>query len=274
MVLNPLFSQIANWILDYIPPKQKIIVNEKLVALQEKVRNIFNRDQNYKFEIRESKSSIRGFAKQYTIDGMEGIDAVSFFSKVQPHVISLLEKHGMHKINLVLTCTMERVDMKSGEVITNDAPFVSKIEIVLTGTDLSVLYKNATDKCLMSMANYQRKGSGWRLQSAVKLDINTATYKPLKNSSYIPLPPVLANKKAIINMINNDDQCFKWCVARALNPVDKNQERITKELQKQADALDWDKMVFPVTWHDIDIFEKQNEGIAVNVFRYEDMCIH
>ena len=29
-------------------------------------------------------------------------------------------------------------------------------------------------------------------------------------------------------MKNEDDECFKWSVTRALNPVDKNAERITK----------------------------------------------
>ena len=96
-----------------------------------------------------------------------------------------------------------------------------------------------------------------------------AIYKPLKGSSYIPLPPVLANKKAIINMKNEDDQCFKWCVARALNPTDKDQERITKELRIQAEKLNWNEIKFPVSLNDIDKFERQNAGISVNVFGYE-----
>ena len=57
-------------------------MNEKLEALKTKVNSLFNKLK--KFEIRESKSAIKGFAKQYTIDGMEGIDAVSFLNSVQP----------------------------------------------------------------------------------------------------------------------------------------------------------------------------------------------
>ena len=56
----------------------------------------------------------------------------------------------------------------------------------------------------------------------MKLDINIIAYSPLRGSSYIELPKELAVKKAIINMKNEDDQCFKWAVTRALNPVDKN----------------------------------------------------
>ena len=177
-------------------------MNEKLEALKTQVNAIYNNLK--KFEIRESKSAIKGFAKQYTIDGMEGIDALSFLNSVRPQVISQISGNRATKINLVLTCSMERVDMASGEVITVEVPFRSKTEVVLAATDVSDLYKNAGDKISEAMANFQSQGSNWRFKAVVKMDVNTAIYKPLKGSSYIPLPPVLANKKAIINMKNED----------------------------------------------------------------------
>src|SRR5271155_3115189 len=123
--------------------------------------------------------------------------------------------------------------------ITAEVPFVSKTEVVLAATDVGSLYKNARDKILETMANFQMGGSNWIFKAVVRLDVNTAIYKPLRGNSYIPLPPVLANKKAIINMQNQDDECFKWCVARVLNPVVKNEDRITKKLRIQAENLNW-----------------------------------
>src|SRR5271156_816226 len=258
------FNTFSNWFLSYISPEPKRIVNDKPEALQTKV----NTNKN-KFEIRESKSAIKGFAKQYTINGMEGIDPESFLDSVQPKVINLISGNRMTKINLVLTCTMERVDLNSGEVITGNFSFVSKTQVVLACTDVGDLYKNARDKILETIANFQMRGSNWRFLAVVKMDVNTAIYKPLKGKSYIQLPSVLANKKAIINMKNEDDQCFKWCVARALNPADKDQERITKILRKQAENLNWNEVKFPVNLNDIDKFERHNVGISVNVFGYD-----
>ena len=43
-------------------------------------------------------------------------------------------------------------------------------------------------------------------------------------SSWVPLPKILASKKAIINMKNTDNQCFKWCIARAFNPAQREIE--------------------------------------------------
>jgi len=102
----------------------------------------------------------------------------------------------------------------------------------------------------------------------VKLEINSFRYVPLKGKSYIPLPKELADKNAIINMKNEDDQCFKWAVTRALSPVDKNAERIDKTLRKQAERLKWDGIEFPVCSQDIGKFENSND-LSVNVFGYE-----
>jgi len=51
------------WLISYITPEPKRIVNEKLEALQTKDKTIFNKLKENKFQIRESNSSIKEFAK-------------------------------------------------------------------------------------------------------------------------------------------------------------------------------------------------------------------
>jgi len=125
------------------------------------------------------------------------------------------------------------------------------------------------------MACFQMKGSNWRFKTIEKLNINTVVYKPLRGNSYIHLPKVLADKKAIINMKNKDNECFKWCITRAPNPVDANDHstRITKELKKQAESINWNGITFPTTLREIDKFESNNNDISVNVFGYENLFI-
>ena len=81
------------------------------------------------------------------------------------------------------------------------------------------------------MATFQSMGSGWRLYSIIKLELHTTRYNPLKGETWIPLPKELANKKAIINMKNEDNKCFLWCVLRALNPREKDPQRIDKKVK-------------------------------------------
>src|SRR6218665_1018793 len=121
------------------------------------------------------------------------------------------------------------------------------------------------------IAAFKMRGSNWRFNQVVKLDINTVVYKPLKGSSYIPLPVELANKKAIINLKNHDDECFKWCIIKALNPVGSHPERITGELIEKAKAFNWRGIEFPVA-ADANIINKfERNSININVFGYEKM---
>ena len=73
----------------------------------------------------------------------------------------------------------------------------------------------------------------------MSLDLHTVKYEPFSGSSYIPLPAFLAAKKAIINRRNWDDECFKWAITRALNPVEKYSERIDKKLRERSKTLNW-----------------------------------
>ena len=104
---------------------------------------------------------------------------------------------------------MEKIDLKSGEVIAKEAAFHSKTEVNLEITDSSELFSKMKETVLESLAQIQRQGSNWRFHSVLNLDLHTVTYVPLGGSSYIPLPKFLAAKKAIINLKNEDDECFE-----------------------------------------------------------------
>ena len=64
-----------------------------------------------------------------------------------------------------------------------------------------------------------------------------------KGSSYIPLPQWLANKKAIINPHNEDQECFKWAVIAASRweEIDSHPERVSK-LKKFEKDFDWSEI--------------------------------
>ena len=111
-------NSFADWLINHrpIPSRVKKPINRKLEVLITKVNDIFKEINKQTFAIRENNSAIRGFTKQYTIDGVHRIDADTFLNVVRPKVTRLLDNNRQTKINLVLTCKMERVDMKSGRV--------------------------------------------------------------------------------------------------------------------------------------------------------------
>jgi len=264
-------NEFADWMLGYVPQSVKKPINERVETLKQQVSDIFKRWYTDRFEIRESATALDGTARQYTIDGREGYDPQSFMREVKSQVVD--NRNRQNKVYLAHNCVMEKPDMSTGEVVTAKPTFRSDVETIVDGTDVSEIYSVAVDKTMESMACFQMCGSNWRFRSVVKLNINTTVYRPLRGNSYIPLPKKLADKKAIINPKNEDDQCFKWAVTRALNPFDEHEERIDKNLRQRAEELKWDGIVFPVNLIDINKFEKSND-LSVHVFGYEKEYVY
>ena len=113
------------------------------------------------------------------------------------------------KVNLILSCMTEKVDLRSGEVIEKEAAFHSKTEVNLESANSNELLSKMKETGLESLAKLQRQGSNWRFRSVFSLNPHTVMNEPLGGSSYITLPKFLAAKKAIINLKNEDDECFK-----------------------------------------------------------------
>ena len=127
---------------------------------------------------------------------------------------------------------MEKVNLKSVEVMAKEAAFHSKTEVHLESTNSNELFSKMKETVLESLAKFQRQGSNWRFHSVLRLDLHTVKYDPLGGSSYIPLPTFRAAKKAIINLINEDDECFKWAITRALNSKGKTLNVLIEHYEK------------------------------------------
>ena len=66
-------SNTVENLLDYLDNVKEIpkSVSPRLKKLQEKIKSIY--EQMKSFEVRESNSALRNFAKVYTIDGIDGV---------------------------------------------------------------------------------------------------------------------------------------------------------------------------------------------------------
>ena len=117
-----------------------------------------------------------------------------------------------------------------------------------------------------NLAIYQKNGSGWYFKEVISFEIHIVDYKPMKGSSFIPLPEFIKRKKAIINMENKDDKSFLWSVLRYLHPREKHSTRIN-DLREYENDLNFKGINFPVKVKDITKFENQNPDLpGINVF--------
>ena len=243
-------------------------VSPNLRKLKKKIDDIYKRKRI--FEVVESDSALRNFANVYTIDGKDGFDPQSFMVGAHENMIRLLRNKRNTKVKLILKCYM----ISERDNLIKDFPFHSEIEINVEGTSENEIYTTMTDTILERIANLingsSGGGSGWIFYKIINLELHTASYRPLRGNTWIPLPKELADKKAIINMKNKDNKCFMWCIKRALNPKTNNPERIDKELIEKEDTLNMKGIEYPVILKDINRFEKQNPEISITVLGFNE----
>ena len=142
--------------------------------------------------------------------------------------------------------------------------------MIINETDIKLAIQASQQQILNIIAQWISEGSGWTIQLIENHYINIVNYNPLKGSSYIELPQELRNSaKGLINMKNKDNECFRWCHIRHLNPQDKDPQRIKKTDKQYIEKLDYSSIEFPVTVKQINKIEKQN-NICINLFGYEE----
>ena len=188
---------------------------------------------------------------------------------------------GPRKVGANLSCVLVKEDPRTG--VSETAFFGARSGTHTITVKLGDTYEEMRQKMLESLAKFQKNGSGWRLKSVKGLEIGIVKFDPMKGAGYSKLPPIITKKKAVINMMNKECEkkcgeckkckeskmCFKWAVTRALNPVDDNPQKVTKELREQGERHEWEGVAFPTRVKDIHIWEKHND-ININVFGYDD----
>lgn len=142
-------------------------------------------------------------------------------------------------------------------------------KVITLSTNMEEHFETITEEISKALENSAFEGSGFTISRIIQLDVQVCSYDPLGGSEFIELPKKLKYKRAIINVDNNDEACFKWSILSALHPAKKNTERLYNYVPYE-DELNFDGISFPVRLHDIDKFERQNNMISVNVYYYDE----
>ena len=251
---------IKNLKCDYITPSR---LKKLTKQLEKKIEEAVEEHKRL-FTPKKEASAFKSYTNQYVIyNTVPGYGPREFLNDAKPFIINIFNSNRNIKTILYLHCLMSQ-----GETIKEFA-FHSSIKLILEGTDVSDLYDEMVDEIEEEIRKASEAvGSGWQFLKVIKLVLHTTRWDPINAGSYIDLPPFLKNKKAIINMKNEDNECFKWSVLRALNPKDKNAERIDKDLKSKQDTLNMKGIKHPVSFRDIDRFESQNPNISISVVGY------
>ena len=223
-------------------------------------------------KITQLNQALKGFTKSFEISIINNKDPLTQLQNtrkaVEYHIIKILSS--MKGLKFIETLMVTFKKFENGEIVYKTAYFNSKPQTIINNTEIPEALQLSKEQILNIIAQWISESSGWTIESVDNHHLNIVQYQPMKGSSYIKLPQELRNSsKGLINMKNEDNECFRWCHIRHLNPQDKNPQRIKKSDKQYIQDLDYTGIEFPVTTKQYKKIEKQNE-IRINVFGYEN----
>ena len=144
-------------------------------------------------------------------------------------------------------------------------PCSTKMFSITAGNIKETVMSKGDDIEYKTVSISSREGPYWFRFKYLKLVIHGLTIKPERGGSYIPTPEKYSNPKCgLINIQNDDNECFKWCMKYHQTKRGKNCDRITV-LKKVEDKYDYSGVDFPTSYDDIRAFEENNE-VAVFIY--------
>ena len=223
-------------------------------------------------KIEQVAKAMKGYTKSFEIGIKNNKDPLAQLQNtrkaIEYHIANILTS--MKGLKFVETLKVTFKKLSGSEIVYKTAYFHSVAQTVLNNLEVTESLQLSKQQILNKIAQWVSERSGWTIQSVDNRYINIVKYKPTNGSSYIIPPEELQNsRKGLINMQNKDNECFRWCHIRYLNPQDNHPERIKTSDKEYINKLDYNGIEFPVTTKQYNKIEKQNE-ININVFGYEN----
>ena len=224
-------------------------------------------------KIEQTAKALKGYTKSFEINIKNNKDPLMQLQNtrkaVANHIENILISMKGLKFVETLRVTFEK-ETGHEERVIKTAYFNSQPQTITKDTQIELALSLSKQEILNNIAVWISEGSGWTVQSVDNHYLNVVKYEPMKGSSYIKLPHELRNSsQSLINIKNSDNECFRWCHIRHLNPQDRNPQRIKKSDKAFIENLNYSGIEFPVTTKQYNKIEKHNE-ININVFDYEE----
>ena len=129
-------------------------------------------------------------------------------------------------------------------------------------------YTNMIDALISQLNVYCSGGSGWVTETLLILEIRMAGPYRESASSFIDTPSELKDvPRSLLNIKNQDEFCFLYCVLAGLFPQNKHADR-PSTYSSYLDQLVFKSSDFPMPLSKIRFFEKQN-NVSIAVYRFE-----
>ena len=254
-------------------------INETSKSIDDKYKSIMSSLDDVKpspkprTKITQIKKALKNSTKSFAVDIVDNKDPLIQLTKTRNVIEQYLNREliGLRGFKYIetLKVTFEK-RIGDDEIITKTAHFNGRARTIINENEIDESLQLSRQEIMKTIGQWLSEDSGWTVKTVDGHYINLTKYKPLKGSSYIELPTELRNPaKGLINLKNKDNECFRWCHIRYLNPQGKDPQRIKKDDRQYIKNLDYQGIKFPVNVNQYNKVEKQN-SIRINVFGYEE----
>lgn len=246
-----------------------------------------NVESRVELQIRERAFNRR--IHTFAIVNKNHVDIEDFLSdayhQYQSEVLRILNEFNIVKSMTIFAAEFEKKNVNlnnddgdadgnssSEQTIKQTLYLTTSNKVIDLETNLNEHYqKNVIDEVVKSVDQSAFRGSGFSLSRIIELGVQICAYQPLAGSTYITTPKKIKSKRAIINVQNDDEMCFKWAILAALHPP-KNKKNAQKLFNYYAycNELNFDGINFPVRLNQIDRFTQQNSTISINVYYFDE----
>ena len=191
-------------------------------------------------------------------------------SNLEDHINELLSKNYFPRYKYQLNYLAKFSKIVNGE----EEVFKRWIKSDLTYNNTQQDTHNAL---MQKLDNEQLEGSGFVFQEIEEVILEIYKVNDIQARLWVELPPKYKNSQSIINIKNNDQYCFLWCILANLYPVEDN-KNITSSYSKHFDKFNLEGLDFPMKVKDIPKVENLNrlssggqqccipKALCVNVF--------
>ena len=268
--VNQLVQHYENNIIE--KPVPKPVPTSRTKIINKKKEKVYNLLDDTLIKITKVESALKDSTKSSAVDIIYDKDPLLQLTKTRNVIEQYLngELIGLRGFKYIETLKVTFEKQLGDEIITKTAYFNGRARTIINENEIDESLQLSRQEIMKTIGQWLSEGSGWTVKTVDGHYINLTKYKPLKGSSYIELPTELRNPaKGLINLKNKDNECFRWCYIRYLNPQGKDPQRIKKDDRQYIKNLDYQGIKFPVNVNQYNKVEKQN-SIRINVFGYEE----
>ena len=183
---------------------------------------------------------------------------------LEEQINDLLNKNYFPRYKFQLSYLAKFSKYINGQSFAEEAVFHKWVKSDFNYNHTQIAFGTQHNTLMQKLDDEQLEGSGFVLNGIVNVILEIYKVNDIQASSWVELPEKYRNNKSIINIKNDDQFCFLWCILAHLFPVEDHKNR-TSSYSIHTNKLILNGLEFPMKIKDIPKFENLN-NLNVNVF--------